>query len=86
MSANTPQPLGATTIASDLASKQATYLPPSELAIKFSKGIHQHVPATPHASATQTGKNPHLIKKIEDFYVRPRWLFVRVSGGPRSWM
>lgn len=79
MSANAPQQVGASTIASEASHKQATYLPPSELAIKYAKGIHNHQPATPHPSATATGSNPHLIKKVEHFYVRPRWLLVRVS-------
>lgn len=78
MSASKPGPLGSSTLAADISSKQATYLPPSELAVKYAKGIHNHTPATPHASLTATGSNPHLIKKIENFYVRPRWLFVRV--------
>ena len=79
MSANSPQPVGTTTTASDISQTQATYLPPSELAIKYAKGIHSYSPATPHPTHTQSGKsNPHLIKKIENFYIRPRWLFVRV--------
>ncbi|ORX35417.1 putative mandelate racemase/muconate lactonizing enzyme [Kockovaella imperatae] len=87
MSANEPQPLGASTAAADISAREAAYLPPSELAVKFAKGIHQHQPAKPHASATHEGKNPHLIKKIEDFYVRPRWLFVRIEteGGVVGW-
>jgi galactonate dehydratase len=80
MSANSPQPIGSSTIAADISQKEATYLPPSELAIKYAKGLHNHVPATPHPSLTAEGSNPHLIKKVESFYVRPRWLFVRVSG------
>lgn len=80
MSANSPQQVGASTIASEASHKDATYLPPSELAIKYAKGIHNHQPATPHPSATATGRNPHLIKKVEHFYVRPRWLLVRVSS------
>ena len=78
--ANAPALLGVSTTATDISQKEATYLPPSELAIKYAKGIHQHTPAKPHPSATVEGKNPHLIKEIESFYVRPRWLFVRVSG------
>lgn len=83
MSANEPQPIGSSTIATDLSQKNAAYLPPSELALKYAKGLHQHFPAVPHASATyeKGGKNPHLIKSIESFYVRPRWLFTRVSSG-----
>ena len=86
MSANSPQPLGASTAATDISQKQATYLPPSELAIKYAKGIHEHIPASPHPSLTAQGKNPHLIKKIEHFYVRPRWLFVRVSAAQAIWL
>lgn len=81
MSANAPQPIGASTAAADISAKEATYLPPSELAIKYAKGIHNHSPAAPHPSSTASGSNPHLIKKIEHFYIRPRWLFVRVSPG-----
>ena len=80
MSANTPQQLGEITFATEISQKQAIYLPPSELAIKYAKGIHNHQPATPHPSSTAKGSNPHLIKSIENFYIRPRWLFVRVSG------
>lgn len=85
--ANTPQPIGATTEAAELSQRQATYLPPSDLAVKYSKGIQRHVPARPHPSATQTGSNPHLIKSVESFYCRPRWLFVRVEteGGVVGW-
>jgi galactonate dehydratase len=78
-SANQPAELGTTTIATDISQKEATYLPPSEIALKYAKGIQGHVPATPHASFTATEGNPHAIKIIENFYVRPRWLFVRVS-------
>jgi len=78
--ANAPQPIGASTLVSDITHREAAYLPPSELAAKYAKGIHGHVPATPHPSYTAQSKtNPHLIKKIEHFYVRPRWLLVRVS-------
>jgi galactonate dehydratase len=88
--ANAPQPIGTSTAAADLSSRQATYLPPSELATKYAKGIQQYAPATPHASYTQPapgGGNPHLIKKVENFYVRPRWLFVRIEteGGVVGW-
>lgn len=79
MSANRPQDLGATTEASEISQRDAVYLPPSELAIKYKKGIHDYKPACPHASLTATGKNPHLIAKLESFYVRPRWLFVRIE-------
>jgi galactonate dehydratase len=80
--ANTPQPLGATTAASTASAQQATYLPPSDLAVKYRKGIQAYAPATPHSSFTSAGpngSNPHLIKKVENFYVRPRWLFVRIE-------
>jgi hypothetical protein len=87
MSANSPQELGTTTAASELSQQQATYLPPSDLALKYAKGIQRHVPAQPHPSFTETKSNPHLIKSIESFYVRPRWLFVRVEteGGVVGW-
>lgn len=85
--ANKPQSIGESTVAADLSSQQATYLPPSDLAKKYHKGIQRHVPAKPHPSFTETKKNPHLIKSIEDFYVRPRWLFVRIEteGGVVGW-
>ena len=68
MSANEPQPLGATTEASEISQRDATYLPPSELAIKYSKGLQ---------APSSVGRST-LIKTLESFYVRPRWLFVRV--------
>jgi galactonate dehydratase len=80
MSANSPQPLGSATEATKTSQSQTTYLPPSELALKYIKGIQGHIPATPHPSLTATSGNPHAIKLIENFYVRPRWLFVRVSA------
>jgi len=85
--ANTPQPLGTSTEASELSQQQATYLPPSDNALKYAKGIQRHVPAKPHASLTETKSNPHLIKSVESFYVRPRWLFVRIEteGGVVGW-
>lgn len=85
--ANTPQPIGASTAAAELSQQQATYLPPSDNALKYAKGIQRHVPATPHASLTETKTNPHLIKSVESFYVRPRWLFVRIEteGGVVGW-
>ena len=64
--ANSPAPLGETTVASQISQKEATYLPPDELAAKYAKGIQRHYPAQPHASFTaQSSKNPHLIKKID---------------------
>ena len=80
---NVPASIGLTTTQTDISQTQATYLPPSESSIQYAKGIHERhpTPATPHASLTDSirgGKSPHLIKKIESFYVRPRWLFVRV--------
>jgi galactonate dehydratase len=90
--ANQPQPLGTDTAASTLSSTEATYLPPSDLAAKYHKGIQAHEPATPHTSLTAGGggdgkQNPHLIKSVESFYVRPRWLFVRIEteGGVVGW-
>lgn len=90
MSANEPQPVGASTTAADLSSREATYLPPSDLAAKYHKGIQAHAPAEPHASLTsltESKGNPHLIKSVESFYVRPRWLFVRIEteGGVVGW-
>jgi galactonate dehydratase len=87
MSATQPQAIGASTEATEISQKDATYLPPSELALKYSKGIQAHVPATPHPSFTAKGPNPHLIKSVESFYVRPRWLFVRIEteGGVVGW-
>ncbi len=82
---NAPGPIGHSTTQTDISQTQATYLPPSELALKYAKGIHAYSSASPHPSHTQyTGKGgregyPHLIKKVESFYVRPRWLFVRVG-------
>lgn len=48
------------------------------------KGFQIHVPAKPHPAGTAA---PHLIKTIENFYVRPRWLFVRIetSTGVVGW-
>ena len=43
----------------------------------YEKGIPDHVEPKPHSSFG-SGR-PHLIAKIESFYVRPRWLFVRVE-------
>ncbi|RSH91347.1 hypothetical protein EHS25_009646 [Saitozyma podzolica] len=39
------------------------------------------------ATFTAKGANPHLIKTIENFSVRPRWLFVRIEteGGVVGW-
>lgn len=76
--ANEPQPLGSSTIAADISDRQAVYLPPSELSTKYAKGIHRHVEPMPQA----VGRGKHLIKTIEEFYVRPRWLFVRVRVIP----
>ena len=85
--ANAPQPIGASTTAASLSNTEATYLPPSDLSAKYHKGIQAHAAATPHASLTASGGNPHLIKKVESFYVRPRWLFVRIEteGGVAGW-
>lgn len=93
MSANSPQPIGASTAAADISSREATYLPPSDNALKYKRGIQLYAPVRPHPSASQAydnskgEKNPNLIKKIESFYVRPRWLFVRVEteGGVVGW-
>lgn len=86
--ANTPAPLGSTTTQAHISHSEATYLPPSSNAIKYAKGIHAYSTGIPHPSHTKAvngkGGYPHLIKSIESFYVRPRWLFVRVSptGSP----
>jgi galactonate dehydratase len=64
--ANSPAPLGETTVASENSQKEATYLPPDDLAAKYAKGIQRHYPAQPHATFTaKSEKNPHLIKKID---------------------
>lgn len=62
-----------------------TYLPPSELAEKYKQGIQRPLAVTPHPSASIPGST--RIKRIENFYVRPRWLFVRVEteGGVVGW-
>ncbi|WVQ74277.1 hypothetical protein IAR50_003874 [Cryptococcus sp. DSM 104548] len=85
MSANSPQPIGSTTKAAEDSTREAVYLPPSELAVKYNKGIQRPYAIQPHASASQPGSTK--IKKIENFYVRPRWLFVRVEteGGVVGW-
>jgi len=65
--------------------REAVYLPPSDLATKYAAGIQRPLAVTPHASAATKGST--LIKSIEHFYVRPRWLFVRVEteGGVVGW-
>ncbi|WVR07589.1 hypothetical protein IAU60_004631 [Kwoniella sp. DSM 27419] len=85
MSANSPQPLGATTAAAVHSSKEATYLPPSDLAKKYHKGIQVPLAVKSHPSAATPGSTK--IKSIENFYVRPRWLFVRIEteGGVVGW-
>ena len=42
----------------------------------YPTGVSTHVPIRPHPNATQ---GQHLIKQIESFYVRPRWIFVRIE-------
>jgi galactonate dehydratase len=69
---NDPAPIGTTTTSTTISQQQATYLPPSELALKYAKGIHAGT------------DRQNLIKRIESFYVRPRWLFVRVRSHLRS--
>lgn len=63
----------------------AVYLPPSDLALKYNKGLQCSLAVQPHPSAGQAGSTK--IKKIETFYVRPRWLFVRIEteGGVVGW-
>lgn len=65
--------------------REAIYLPPSELAAKYKAGIQSAKPIQPHPSASVPGST--LIKKVENFYVRPRWLFVRIEteGGVVGW-
>ncbi|KIR53419.1 galactonate dehydratase [Cryptococcus gattii Ru294] len=85
MSVNPPQPVNVTTDSSAKADREAVYLPPSELALKYNKGLQRPLAVQPHPSASQAGSTK--IKKIETFYVRPRWLFVRVEteGGVVGW-
>lgn len=85
MSVNPPQPVNVTTDLSAKADREAVYLPPSELALKYNKGLQRPLAVQPHPSASQAGSTK--IKKIETFYVRPRWLFVRVEteGGVVGW-
>jgi galactonate dehydratase len=65
--------------------REAIYLPPSDQAARYTAGIQRFVAPTPHASAAVPGST--RIKTIEHFYVRPRWLFVRVEteGGVVGW-
>lgn len=64
--ANSPAPLGQTTAATDISQREATYLPPDELASKYTKGIQRHYAAEPHSSfSAKSDKNPHLIKKVD---------------------
>ncbi|TXT15673.1 hypothetical protein VHUM_00176 [Vanrija humicola] len=67
------------------AERAPVYLPPSDLSAKYKGGIQRYVAAQPHASASVPGST--RIKKIENFYVRPRWLFVRIEteGGVVGW-
>lgn len=85
MSANPPQPVNVTTDSSVKADREAVYLPPSELALRYNKGLQRPLAVQPHPSAAQVGSTN--IKKIETFYLRPRWLFVRVEteGGVVGW-
>lgn len=65
--------------------REAIYLPPSELAARYKAGIRGSAPIQPHPSARIPGST--LIKKVENFYIRPRWLFVRIEteGGVVGW-
>lgn len=67
------------------AARDAQYLPPSELAEKYKGGIQHDFMFKPHPSASVPGST--RIKKVEHFYVRPRWLFVRIEteGGVVGW-
>ncbi|KAL1413429.1 hypothetical protein Q8F55_001196 [Vanrija albida] len=67
------------------ADRAPVYLPPSDLSAQYKTGIQRYVAAQPHASASVPGST--RIKKIENFYVRPRWLFVRIEteGGVVGW-
>lgn len=66
-------------------SREAVYQPPSELAQKYKGGIQRHTAVTPHPSASVPGST--RIKLVESFYIRPRWLFVRIEteGGVVGW-
>lgn len=52
-------------------------------------GILHHTQITPHPSSSWTPPSayPHLIKNIESFRLKPRWLFVRIEteGGVVGW-
>ena len=65
--ANVPAPVGIETTATALSHASERYLPPSELTVKYARGV-----------GGGGGKGEHRIKTLESFYVRPRWLFVRV--------
>lgn len=67
------------------SAREAIYQPPSALAKQYSHGIHRPHAITPHPSANTARAT--LIKTIESFYVRPRWLFVRIEteGGIVGW-
>ncbi|GMK59289.1 hypothetical protein CspeluHIS016_0703040 [Cutaneotrichosporon spelunceum] len=51
----------------------------------YASGIQRAFACSPHPSSTVPGST--LIKTVESFYVRPRWLFVRVEtvGGVVGW-
>ncbi|BEJ12621.1 hypothetical protein CspHIS471_0210810 [Cutaneotrichosporon sp. HIS471] len=70
---------------SNPAAREVQYLPPSDLAAKYKRGIQRDFVFKPHPSATIPGST--RIKKVENFYVRPRWLFVRIEteGGVVGW-
>jgi galactonate dehydratase len=66
--ANTPAPLGTSTIAADISQQEATYLQPDDLVKKYEKGIQRYIPGEPDKTFTQAkdgSKNPHLIKKVD---------------------
>jgi galactonate dehydratase len=44
--------------------------------IGYPTGLQNTVLPAPHANAS---KAAHLIKKMEFFYVRPRWIFLRIE-------
>lgn len=55
------------------------------LSEQYKAGIQRPMGINPHPSACEPGST--LIKTIESFYVRPRWLFVRIEtrGGVVGW-
>jgi galactonate dehydratase len=50
--------------------------PYAEETLGYPTGIANHVEIRPHDNAQ---KGQHRIKVIEQFYVRPRWIFIRIE-------